>query len=177
MKPSDSKCSAIAAGDNFSVFAIESKDSTDLLSCGFGQYGQLGHGGYNHLVYQPVKIKSISNLQEYDENLNKVVPIRVAGLFAGSAHAGVIFDNISPESAKDPDFHSGRDVYLWGHNAYGELNNGKKSNSPLPIAPDVSEFHLNSSFESINDKLRLPSNWGMELGHGITLLYTIADNI
>lgn len=175
VKPEGTRCSAIAAGDDFSLFVIDSDDSTEVLATGFGQFGQLGNGSYNQYVYHPVRVKAVSNLSEYDEKSGKVVPIRIAGLFAGSAHAGVILDNVLEEYKEKKDFSVGRDVYLWGQNSYGQLNLGKKSNIPYPVAPDVSsESHEHSLWGTQNEKLRLKANWTMALGHGVTLVYPVA---
>ena len=168
-KPAGSACSKIAAGEDFSLFVIDSDDSSQVLSCGFGQYGQLGHGGFNQYVSHPVRVHAVSNLSEYDEVSGKVVPIRIAGLFAGGANAGVILDNVVGESNKELSI--GRDVYLWGHNVYGQLNIGKKSNCATPVAPDISYSHEHSAWGAKNEKLRLPKNWTLALGYGITIVY------
>ena len=174
-KPEGAQCSAIAAGDDFSLFVIDTQDSTQVLATGYGQFGQLGNGSYNQYVYHPVRVKPVSNLNEYNEILGKVVPIRIAGLFAGSAHAGVILDNVLEQEKGKKDLSIGRDVYLWGQNAYGQLNIGKKSNIPYPIAPDISsETHQHSLWGKQNEKLRLKTNWTIALGHGVTIVYPVA---
>lgn len=167
LKPNGVNCTAIATGDDFSLFVIDSAESTEVLATGFGQYGQLGQPS-KQFVSHPVKVKEVSNLSEFDENLGKTIPIRVAGLFAGSAHAGVILDNIIDDSAEDVS--SGRDIYLWGQNAYGELNIDKKTKAS-PVAPDISGSHEHSKWGLKNEKLRLKKNWTMALGHGVTLVY------
>lgn len=51
-KPIDANCTKIAAGGDISMFVIDRPDSTEVLSCGFGQFGQLGNGS----VYKSLKV-------------------------------------------------------------------------------------------------------------------------
>jgi alpha-tubulin suppressor-like RCC1 family protein len=44
-KPMEANCAKIAAGGETSLFAIDRPDGTQVLGCGFGQWGQIGHGG------------------------------------------------------------------------------------------------------------------------------------
>ena len=47
----DASCSKIAAGEEFSLFVVDRPDSSQVLACGHGQWGQLGHGGVMTLGY------------------------------------------------------------------------------------------------------------------------------
>ena len=47
-KPMEASCSKIAAGGEASLFAIDRPDGTQVLGCGFGQWGQIGHGGVSY---------------------------------------------------------------------------------------------------------------------------------
>jgi hypothetical protein len=51
-KPMEASCSKIACGGETSLFAIDRPDGTQVLGCGFGQWGQIGHGGVINLLKQ-----------------------------------------------------------------------------------------------------------------------------
>ncbi|KAI8812753.1 regulator of chromosome condensation 1/beta-lactamase-inhibitor protein II [Cladochytrium replicatum] len=123
-------CKKIAAGGDTSFFLMEDLDSgeTQLLSCGTGLYGQLGHGSYVHAQSRPVEVRHLSNLKMYDEKARKVVPIPIHSLSVSNSHCaaslGAVADDGSP-----------RDVYVWGHNMFGQLRraDGKKGASNVPV--------------------------------------------
>ncbi|KAJ3024305.1 UNVERIFIED_CONTAM: hypothetical protein HDU68_008251 [Siphonaria sp. JEL0065] len=131
----NSQCTLIAAGGDTGCFVFESPESTLVYSVGMGQWGQLGTGTFLHVSNKPIKVSVLSNLSEFNEKLNKVVPIRIASVSMGPTHAFAILK--SSETVEG----YGRDVFSWGANDKGQLwrADGKKGNSAVPgsVAPVV----------------------------------------
>jgi alpha-tubulin suppressor-like RCC1 family protein len=115
--------------------------TADTWSCGQGISGGLGNGRWTHVQGTPTKIKALSGLFEYDENTNKVIPIRLAHLSVGSTHASAVMDNVTHLGASnrssENDTNWGADVLWWGGNEYYQLGTGKRNNvsNPIYIAP------------------------------------------
>jgi alpha-tubulin suppressor-like RCC1 family protein len=115
--------------------------TADTWACGEGIYGSLGTGRWTHVSEAPTKIKALSNLREFDEKSNKVVPIRLSRLSVGSTHAAAVMDNVTEVSAKtngsEHDTNYGADVLWWGGNEHYQLGTGKRNNvaNPVYIAP------------------------------------------
>ena len=115
--------------------------TADTWACGEGIRGSLGTGRWTHVSEAPTKIKALSNLREYDEKTNKVVPIRLSRLSVGSTHAAAVMDNVTSVSAKasgsEHDTNYGADVLWWGGNEHYQLGTGKRNNvaTPTYIAP------------------------------------------
>lgn len=118
--------------------------TADTWACGQGILGTLGTGRWTHIQGTPVKIKALSNLFEYDEEANAVVPIRLKRLSVGETHASATMDNVthvraglsfSTDSSNDTNW--GADVLWWGGNEFFQLGVGKRNNvsTPLYIAP------------------------------------------
>lgn len=153
---------SIAAGGMNSFFTVDAtkrpttKDSTpadivragntapltaDTWACGEGIHGSLGTGRWTHISEAPTKIKALSNLREFDEKTNKVVPIRLSSLSVGSTHAAAVMDNVTSVSAtangSENDTNYGADVLWWGGNEHYQLGTGKRNNvaNPIYIAP------------------------------------------
>lgn len=151
------KVTSIAAGGLNSFFTVDatrpqgqtSADQVahrgrvvaDTWACGEGIHGSLGTGRWTHISAVPTKIKALSNLYEYDESTNRLVPIRLSRIAVGSTHACAILDNLThltasaQTSASDTNF--GADVLWWGGNEHYQLGTGKRNNvnAPVHIAP------------------------------------------
>lgn len=150
------RVTSISAGGANSFFTIEatriaragekassselSRITADTWACGQGILGTLGNGRWTHMQGTPVKIKSLSNLFEYDEKANAVVPIRLKRLSVGSTHASATMDNVthvraglstSTDSANDTNW--GADVLWWGGNEFFQLGLGKRNNTATPL--------------------------------------------
>ncbi|KAL8674745.1 MAG: hypothetical protein Q9168_000829 [Polycauliona sp. 1 TL-2023] len=152
----------IFAGGNNSFFTIDattiarpgdssSKPSSslgritaDTWSSGQGILGTLGNGRWTHIQGTPTKLKTLSNLFEYDEINNTVVPIRLTSLSVGSTHAAAIMNNVTHVQAgtskgtdSENDTNWGADVVWWGGNEYFQIGNGRRNNLSVPgyIAP------------------------------------------
>lgn len=118
--------------------------TVDTWACGQGILGTLGTGRWTHVQGTPTKIKSLSGLFEYDETINRVVPIRMKRLSVGSTHASATMDNVTHVAAgtvsnvdSENDTNWGADVVWWGGNEFWQLGMGKRNNVALPgyIAP------------------------------------------
>ena len=118
--------------------------TADTWSCGQGILGTLGTGRWTHVQGTPTKIKTLSGLFEWDEELNTVIPIRLKRLSVGSTHASATMDNVthvragtSPATNSPNDTNWGADVVWWGGNEYYQLGMGKRNNVSVPgyIAP------------------------------------------
>ena len=118
--------------------------TADIWSCGQGILGTLGTGRWTHVQGTPTKIKALSGLFEYDEILNRVVPIRLKRLSVGSTHASATMDNVTHVAAgtstnmdSENDTNWGADVLWWGGNEFWQLGMGRRNNVALPgyVAP------------------------------------------
>ncbi|KAK3941347.1 regulator of chromosome condensation 1/beta-lactamase-inhibitor protein II [Diplogelasinospora grovesii] len=149
------KVTNIAAGGLNSYFTVDAtkiqgKDTTEVMpardmgrtvadtwACGEGIYGALGTGKWTHVSSAPAKIKALSNLSEYDEATNSVVPIRLASLSVGSTHAAAVMDNVTrvdaSNSSSEHDTNYGADIVWWGGNEHYQLGTGKRSNANAPL--------------------------------------------
>jgi alpha-tubulin suppressor-like RCC1 family protein len=122
------------AGDTSPVTA-------DTWACGEGIHGSLGTGKWTHISESPTKIKALSNLREFDEKTQKVVPIRLSRLSVGSTHAAAVMDNATSVSvtaqSSEHDTNYGADVLWWGGNEHYQLGTGKRNNvaAPMYIGP------------------------------------------
>lgn len=147
----------IAAGGNNSFFGIDanrvvkpgdprgddtpSKDriTVDTWACGQGILGTLGTGRWTHIQGTPAKIKALSNLFEYDETRETIIPIRLKRLSVGSTHASATMDNVthvraglSSKTDSPNDTNWGADVLWWGSSEFFQLGLGKRNNVAVP---------------------------------------------
>jgi alpha-tubulin suppressor-like RCC1 family protein len=108
----------------------------EVWACGEGLYGSLGTGKWTHISSEPTKIKALSNLFEYNEVREQVVPIRLAHLSVGSTHACAVMDNMTYTAASkktsNNDTNWGADVLWWGGNEHYQLGTGKRNNISTP---------------------------------------------
>ncbi|KAJ4416714.1 hypothetical protein N0V85_002159 [Neurospora sp. IMI 360204] len=158
------KATSIAAGGLNSFFTVDARafqgqigDKSQIVpakdlgrvnvetwACGEGIHGALGTGKWTHVSVCPTKVKALSNLFEFDEATNQVVPIRLSRMSVGSDHACAVMDNVtcvdsaSNGNAKsETDTNFGADVLWWGGNEHYQLGTGKRNNvnTPSYIAP------------------------------------------
>ncbi|KAF9193653.1 hypothetical protein BGZ51_002601 [Haplosporangium sp. Z 767] len=130
------ECVKVAAGGQTSFFVIKDKDSFKVKAAGMGQWGQLGDGTYTHIQGSLVSIDPISNLKEYRESENMMVPIGIHDLAIGSTHGFVVLDNAIIDEATPVSGSAvthGRDVLAWGQNTYYQLLTGKRTNKTEPV--------------------------------------------
>ena len=155
------RVTSVAAGGSSSFFTIDAtrvakpgedvrpgaglgRLTADTWSCGQGILGTLGTGRWTHVQGTPTKVKALSGLFEYDETLNRVVPIRLKRLSVGATHVAATMDNVThvaagttPDMDGANDTNWGADVLWWGGNEYWQLGTGRRNNVALPgyIAP------------------------------------------
>ena len=106
--------------------------------------GQLATGRWVHTCSDPTKIPALSGLFEWDEQLNKAIPIRLHTISVGANHAAAVMDNVAsvvtsakPAKLTDNDTNWGRDILFWGNNEFYQIGSGKRNNlaSPAYIQP------------------------------------------
>ncbi|BGO89335.1 hypothetical protein NBRC10512_001742 [Rhodotorula toruloides] len=127
-RPISCKCTKLAAGGNVSYFVVETEKGVDLLASGQGQYGGLGNGMWAHAT-NPVRVKTVSGLREWNDRTNKVEFVGIKDVQAGEGHVAVVLDN-AVSHADGSSY--GRDVFVWGYNEHYQLGTGKRSNLPTP---------------------------------------------
>ncbi|KAK3486637.1 regulator of chromosome condensation 1/beta-lactamase-inhibitor protein II [Neurospora hispaniola] len=113
--------------------------NVETWACGEGIHGTLGNGKWTHVSVCPTKVKALSNLFEFDEATNQVVPIRLSRMSVGGNHACAVMDNFtcvdSPLNGNvksDTDTNFGADVLWWGGNEHYQLGTGKRNNVNTP---------------------------------------------
>jgi alpha-tubulin suppressor-like RCC1 family protein len=149
---------SISAGGDTSFILVQSPETQQVYSCGHGQYGQLGAGGFYHAqgILKPVRY--LSQLQEYHEKQNKLAPIPIDSLHVSSSHCCAVVG-----SSQQTDY--GRDVYLWGQKEALLRLDGKQANTPIPTYSKPL-FPMPS-----NERLQLAPGQTVALGHNITAVY------
>ncbi|KAF9147392.1 hypothetical protein BG015_010979 [Linnemannia schmuckeri] len=136
------ECVKVAAGGQSSYFVLKEKNMYKVKSAGMGQWGQLGDGSYTHIQGSLVTIAPLSNLAEFKEQENKMMPIGIHDLAIGSTHGFAVLDNAitkdtsaatTAESTTTTTVTHGRDVLSWGQNTYYQLLTGKRTNKTEPV--------------------------------------------
>ncbi|ORX33250.1 regulator of chromosome condensation 1/beta-lactamase-inhibitor protein II [Kockovaella imperatae] len=130
----------VAAGQStfFTVRRATPGSSTliDLLSCGNGMSGSLGNGLWSSAGFAPVKVKTVSGLQEYSEKTKSFVPVEIHSISAAPSSAAHVFAVLDTVAQADKDGLQkglyGRDVMVWGGNGDYQLGNGKRSSLAVP---------------------------------------------
>jgi hypothetical protein len=82
-------------------------------------------------------VKALSGLFEFDERNQKIVPIHLRHISAGSTHLSAVMDNCTNVDASKKSSHNetnwGADVLLWGGNEFYQLGTGKRNNASFPV--------------------------------------------
>ena len=171
--------------------------TADTWSCGQGILGTLGTGRWTHVQGTPAKVKALSGLFEYDETLNRVVPIRLKRLSVGTTHASATMDNLTHVAAgmtadmdSENDTNWGADVLWWGGNEFWQLGTGRRNNVALPgyIAPlddatdplfkgkrkaeKVHRFQITPRHSVLVNGRKVDMEQKVECGRGISAVYS-----
>ncbi|KAK9376481.1 regulator of chromosome condensation 1/beta-lactamase-inhibitor protein II [Lipomyces chichibuensis] len=122
-------CEYIAAGGNNTLFAIRNRkrNLADLWISGSGLHGQHGTGRYLQMQGVPIRVKSLSGIQEYCETDKDYREIPVRYISIGKRHLAAVLDNATGVDSKVR-----RELFIWGGNDWFQLGNGKRSNLPRP---------------------------------------------
>ena len=83
----------------------------DVLAAGSGIYGGIGNGQYFSTGI-PVKVKTISGLQEWNEGNQTVEAMPIHDISVNSTHAAVVLSNATHDPYTKQSF--GNDVFLFG---------------------------------------------------------------
>lgn len=186
------RVTSIAAGGLNSYFTVDAAKTTnrgntadsqprpgpanivaDTWACGEGLHGGLGTGKWTHISSEPTKVKALSNLSEFDEKRNQVVPIKLSSLSAGSTHACAVLGNETNTAASrqrsDNATNWGLDVVWWGGNEFYQLGTGKRNNisTPTYIGPlDGEEGDAKRAIKGDVNRFQLAPRTTVRLGEG-----------
>ncbi|ODN74899.1 hypothetical protein L198_08206 [Cryptococcus wingfieldii CBS 7118] len=133
------ECQDIKAGGNTTFYTVQRSfpgrrgTFIDVLSCGSGLQGALGTGAYTSATGLPVKVKTISGLQEYSEKARTFLPIGIYDLAVSKSpagtHAFAVLDTVREGGGRE----YGRDLVGWGANIDYQIGISKRSSTPSPI--------------------------------------------
>ncbi|KAK8861634.1 hypothetical protein IAR55_002457 [Kwoniella newhampshirensis] len=136
------ECTDVQAGGNTTFFTVKRSFPgrrgifIELLGCGSGIAGALGTGMYTSATGMPVRVKTISGLQEYSEKLNTFLPIGIHSLSISpstNTHVYATLDTVTLADQKGvKDGIYGKDVMAWGANVDYQIGNGKRSSTAIP---------------------------------------------
>ncbi|CUM56115.1 unnamed protein product [Debaryomyces tyrocola] len=141
----------VYAADESSYIKLKYSDETNeaesqhvLISFGNGLKGQLGSSRFMHVCPQPQIVKSLNNLNEYNEFAGKVVNIGIKDVSIGNNHGFVTLNNIG----------NYKDVLTFGDNEFGQFGNGKvaKSSKPVRLPKLIEPEDFNNAELTKNDK-------------------------
>ncbi|KAF8522125.1 RCC1 BLIP-II [Hysterangium stoloniferum] len=178
-------CVNIAAGGDLTLFTVErdlptgSAIAVDVLACGNGQWGGLGNGSYSNAQSDPVRVKNISGLFEYDDSVRSLQPLKpyrisvspgpaagrannVSSSRSASGHVIAILDTVahsgpSPNNDNDPEarYSPGRDVVAWGLNQSYQLGTSRRASANIPATVpttgDEGRLMCKTSKETVRD--------------------------
>lgn len=108
---------------NFTDHLAPSNNQTVLVSFGNGLKGQLGASRYLHVCSQPVVVRSLLGMSEYNEKKNRLQNITIKDISVGNNHVFVTLDNAGTK----------KDVLTFGDNEFGQFGNGKIVKSCKPV--------------------------------------------
>lgn len=140
---------SLEKGGNFDMEEITGNPKNKLFhfSWGHGLKGELGSGRFIHGQFEPSKIKILNDIRQYNEEKQEIENIGIEDWSVGESHVIATLNN--------------GDVYAWGDNERGQLGNGKRSRTPIPVAlpallePGNHDKKSISRTESINNRLQL----------------------
>ncbi|WWD16449.1 hypothetical protein CI109_100875 [Kwoniella shandongensis] len=167
------ECTDVQAGGNTTFFTVKRSFPgrrgifIDLLGCGSGIAGALGTGMYTSATGMPVRVKTISGLQEYSEKLKTFLPIGIHSLSISpstNTHVYATLDTVTlADQTGVKEGRYGKDVMAWGANVDYQIGNGKRSSTAIPqhlppigpkaiealsISPELPEAALSSGTQS-----------------------------
>ncbi|KAI3643882.1 hypothetical protein MP228_010046 [Amoeboaphelidium protococcarum] len=166
-----SKCVDAQAIGNVSVISLYThgcskrddktlQDTFSVWSIGDGQSSLLGQSNAQSKQFEPKKIRQLSDQSQYDEGKQRVVPIRISEFMKCSTHMLAVMETCSSSSPiTSPQF--GDDVYGWGENARGQLNQSSRGSIHAPTLlqspiyePNVDRMQVHQSADHKSMKIR-----------------------
>ncbi|KAJ2589582.1 hypothetical protein IWW49_002422 [Coemansia sp. RSA 1797] len=165
LRPQDAYAVGIAAGAATSYAQIVQGEARRVLAWGRGIDGQLGTGTLTHMQGVPVVIPELSDREEFDEALQARRPLGLRSLITGANHAlavcdnhsNVVLDKSGASVNASPLF--GHDVVVWGSNAFGQCEPGRRHRFAEPAHPPPL---FTSTSGNLDNKLPLqaaPPQW------------------
>ncbi|KAG0705053.1 regulator of chromosome condensation 1/beta-lactamase-inhibitor protein II [Suillus ampliporus] len=150
------RCIDIAAGGDLTCFVAERTDGeslayVDLLTCGNGQWGGLGNNLFSNAQGNPVRVKNVSGLREYNEDIQSMSPILPYAISVSPT--GHVLLTLDTQAHGGPGG-SGRDLVAWGINHDYQLGTGKRSSLPVPTTlerPEGGRFILGRRNAPVRD--------------------------
>ncbi|KAG6376199.1 regulator of chromosome condensation 1/beta-lactamase-inhibitor protein II [Boletus reticuloceps] len=151
-----SKCLSIYAGGDLTCFvaernAQESHTYVDTLCCGNGQWGGLGNNTFSTFQGNPVRVRNVSGLHEFDEQKQKLSPI-IPHAISGVTHRS--YFTVSRHSVACWPGASGRDLVAWGLNHDYQLGTGKRTSlnaATILERPEGDRFILGRRKATVRD--------------------------
>lgn len=158
-----------------SASSFENKDILDktarhIYAFGEGIKGQLGSGTFIHAQSSPLKLKFFTDLKEYSEVMNKLVPLAVKDWTIGKTHVSVSVGGSALNSRFKSD-DTPLDALFWGGNDYYQIGTGKKNSIPTPqripgldspriknVKPKEEDEKFLTDISDYNDRLQLIQN-------------------
>ncbi|KIK90565.1 hypothetical protein PAXRUDRAFT_831604 [Paxillus rubicundulus Ve08.2h10] len=151
-----SRCLGLMAGGDLTCFVAErnAQDSltyVDVLTCGNGQWGGLGNSLFSNAQGNPVRVKNVSGLREFDEQNQTLSPIIPQAISVSpTGHVLLTLNTYSHVGPGD----SGRDLVAWGLNHDYQLGTGKRTSLSAPVTlerPEGGRFMLAKRKATVKD--------------------------
>ncbi|KAF8447908.1 regulator of chromosome condensation 1/beta-lactamase-inhibitor protein II [Boletus edulis BED1] len=151
-----SKCLGIYAGGDLTCFvaernAQESHTYVDTLCCGNGQWGGLGNNTFSTFQGNPVRVRNVSGLHEFDEQKQKLSPIVPHAISVSPT--GHILLSLDTQLHAGPGA-SGRDLVAWGLGHDYQLGTGKRTSlnaATILERPEGDRFILGRRKATVRD--------------------------
>jgi len=124
--PGIRKVESIAAGGANSFVVANMNGNIEVYASGSGMWGQLGSGVWNQIQHKPIRVKTLRNLSEWSDTLNRKVEIGIRYISVGENHVAAVLDNDVSGGI------GGRDVFIWGCGEAYQLGHGKRNNLNVP---------------------------------------------
>lgn len=157
-----------------SISSFQNKDILDktarhIYAFGEGIKGQLGSGTFIHAQSSPLRLKFFTDLKEYSDTMNKLVPLGVKDWTVGKTHVSVAVGGNS--NSKFNSDSTPLDALFWGGNDYYQIGTGKKNGIPTPqripgldspriknAKPKETDEKFLTDISDYNDRLQLLQN-------------------
>ncbi|KAF9227858.1 RCC1/BLIP-II [Gyrodon lividus] len=151
-----SRCLGLMAGGDLTFFVAErdARDSliyVDVLACGNGQWGGLGNSLFSNAQGNPLRVKNVSGLCEFDEQTQTLSPLIPQAI--SISPTGHVLLTLDTHSHAGPGG-SGRDLVAWGRNYDYQLGTGKRTSLNAPVTlerPEGGRFILAKRKATVND--------------------------